>query len=136
MREDADHLPVIQVYNKADILGVPPRVDRADTGMPQRVWLSAASGAGVDALLDAITEFLHMDFVRGTVRLDVSQAKLRALIYRTASVLDERELAEGGWELDLEMGRDEYEGLRKKEDLTIRSEPQVGEPAAGADGHH
>ena len=30
----ADHLPRIQVYNKADILAVPPRVDRAETGMP------------------------------------------------------------------------------------------------------
>ena len=43
----ADRLPLVQVYNKADILGVPPRVDRAETGMPMRVWLSAATGDGM-----------------------------------------------------------------------------------------
>ena len=40
----ADHLPRIQVYNKADILGADSRVDRAETGVPTRVWLSARTG--------------------------------------------------------------------------------------------
>jgi GTP-binding protein HflX len=125
----ADHLPVIQVYNKTDILGTPLRVDRADTGMPRRVWLSAGTGEGVDALLEAITEFLHLDVVRGTVRLDVTQAKLRALIYQNASVVSERLLDEGGWELDLEIDRQEYQNLQKKENLQIESKENGQRPA-------
>jgi GTP-binding protein HflX len=125
----ADHLPVIQVYNKTDILGTPRRVDRADTGMPRRVWLSAGTGEGVDGLLEAITEFLHLDVVRGTVRLDVTQAKLRALIYQKASVVCERLLDEGGWELDLEIDRQEYQDLQKHENLQIESKENGQRPA-------
>ena len=113
----ADHIPIVQVYNKADILGVPPRVDRAETGMPERVWLSAATGDGLDALLSAILEFLHLDVVRGQVRLGVEQARLRALLYDRAKVIGEQLLAEGGWILDVEIDRRGYDELRRGEQL-------------------
>jgi len=115
----ADRLPIVQVYNKADILGVAPRVDRAETGMPKRVWLSAATGEGIDLLLGVITDFLHLDVVCGTVRLTVEQARLRALLYERATVLDERELEQGGWELDVEIDRRGYDDLQRREKLEI-----------------
>jgi GTP-binding protein HflX len=118
----ADKLPLVQVYNKADILGVPPRVDRAETGMPTRVWLSAETGEGVDALLGAITDYLHLDVVCGTVRLSVSQARLRALLYDNATVISERALAEGGWEMDVEIDRRGYQDLLRREDLHFQAD--------------
>jgi GTP-binding protein HflX len=115
----ADHLPVVQVYNKIDILGAESRVDRAETGMPSRVWLSATTGEGVESLLGVISEYLHQEVVRGTVRLGVTQARLRALIYSAGEVLAERELGEGGWEMDIELDRQGYEELRRREDLQL-----------------
>ncbi|NND37653.1 MAG: GTPase HflX [Gammaproteobacteria bacterium] len=120
----ADRLPIVQVYNKADILGVQPRVDRAETGMPKRVWLSAATGEGIDLLISVITEFLHLDVVCGTVRLTVEQARLRAMLYERATVLDERLLEDGGWEMNVEIDRRGYDDLQRLERLEI----------AGADG--
>ncbi len=115
----ADRLPTVQVYNKADILGVPPRVDRAETGMPQRVWLSAATGEGVDILMGVITEYLHLEMVCGTVRLTVDQARLRAMLYDRATVIAERVTDDGGWELNVEMDRRGYRDLQRQEHFEI-----------------
>jgi GTP-binding protein HflX len=121
-------LPLVQVYNKADILGVPPRVDRADTGMPKRVWLSAKTGEGLDALLGVITNYLHVDLLYGTVRLGVSQARLRALLYDSAAVIGERVLAEGGWELDVEIDRKGFQFLQQTENLHFQSGEGMEQP--------
>ncbi|MCC7328952.1 MAG: GTPase HflX [Gammaproteobacteria bacterium] len=125
----AGQLPVIQVFNKADILGREPRVDKSATGMPARVWLSAATGSGVDLLLDAIAEYLHRDVVRGTVRLATSQARLRARLYERSGVRGERPLDDGGWEMDVEMGRADFLELQKSEGLHLLSTAGAAAPA-------
>jgi GTP-binding protein HflX len=119
----AGHLPVIQVYNKVDMIGVEPRLDRSETGLPWRVWLSAATGAGIDVLLSSIAEYLHRDVVRGTIRLAVSQARLRALLYQRAGVRNERILDDGGWEIELAMDRAEFLDLQRLEDIHIQVPP-------------
>ena len=118
-RIGADKLPAIQVYNKADILGTEPRVDRSETGEVRRIWLSAHTGEGMDLLLESVAEFLHQDRVRGTVQLDVTQARLRALLYEQARIYAERMQDDGGWELDLEIDRRRYDRLRQQESLSI-----------------
>ncbi|SVB15570.1 uncharacterized protein METZ01_LOCUS168424, partial [marine metagenome] len=129
-RIGADHLPIIQVYNKADILAVPPRIDRAETGMPERVWVSARTGEGVESLLAAMAEFLHKERVRGTVRLKVSQAKLRGFLYDRGKVLAERAQNDGGWEMDIEMDRRRFAHLRRHEKFHFSSEIGGCETAA------
>ncbi len=52
----ADAIPQIQVWNKIDLTGVPPGLDRDEYGKICRVCLSAKSGAGLDFLRDALTE--------------------------------------------------------------------------------
>ena len=117
----ADKIPLVQVYNKADILDVPPRIDRAESGLPRRVWLSATTGAGLDILLNVITDYLRLDVVSGTVMLSVSESRLRALLYERATVVSERVLSEGGWEIDVEMDRRAYQDLKTNENLRIRA---------------
>lgn len=114
----ADGLPVIHVYNKADILDAPPRVDRAETGMPQRVWVSAATGAGIDLLLAAVAEFLFKERVRGLVRLDVDQARLRARLFDVGKIWTEVCTEDGGWELDVELDRRDFDQLAARENLS------------------
>ena len=120
----ADGLPVIHIYNKADILGVPPRIDRAETGMPVRVWLSAETGEGIDLLLSAISEYLFQDRVRGIIKLGVAEARLRALVYSTGQILDEQPLEDGGWQLQVEFERRDYEQLRSREELRFYEDPE------------
>lgn len=52
----ASHIPQVLVMNKIDMTGLPPRVDRDEYGKIARIWLSAASGAGMDLLRMALRE--------------------------------------------------------------------------------
>jgi GTP-binding protein HflX len=126
----ADHLPRVQVYNKADILDIEPRVDRAETGMPTRVWLSSRTGLGVDALLGVIAEYLHVALLKCTVELTAAEARLRARLYEMGAIVAERSREDGGWELDLELDRRGFEDLNRRERLHVLSGQVVSEPAA------
>jgi GTP-binding protein HflX len=116
----ADHLPRVLVYNKADILALPPRVDRAETGQATRVWLSSRTGAGTDLLLEVIAEYLHTAVVRCTVDIGVQDARLRALLYARGAIAGERARDDGGWQVDLELERRAFDELLRREHLTLR----------------
>lgn len=121
----ADQTPRIQVYNKTDILGAQPRVDRDAMGLPARVWLSSQTGDGVSSLLEVIAEHLHVAFVQCTVELDAAEARLRASFYAMGAVVNERLRDDGIWELDLRMGRRDYEDLSRREHLRVLPGPAV-----------
>ncbi|MBI3479040.1 MAG: GTPase HflX [Nitrosomonadales bacterium] len=53
---DAGDIPQVLVFNKIDLLDVPPSVQRDDYGRIARVFLSAKSGAGLDGLRLALME--------------------------------------------------------------------------------
>jgi len=53
---DAADIPQVMVFNKIDLLDVPPSVQRDDYGRITRVFLSAKSGAGLDGLRLALVE--------------------------------------------------------------------------------
>jgi len=125
----ADHLPLVKVYNKADIIESPPRVDRADTGRALAVWLSAATGDGIESLREVIGEYLQQEMVRGTVLLGCEQGRLRSLLYDSGQVLEERPLDEGGWELDVELDRRGFDNLRKRENLRFLDPPTHSQTA-------
>ncbi len=52
----AADIPQVLVFNKIDLLDVPPSVQRDDYGRIARVFLSARSGAGLDGLRLALAE--------------------------------------------------------------------------------
>jgi len=53
---DAAEIPQVLVFNKIDLLDVPPSVLRDEYGRISRVFLSAKSGAGLDGLRLALME--------------------------------------------------------------------------------
>ncbi len=53
---DAAGIPQVLVFNKIDLLDVPPSVERDEYGRICRVFLSAKSGAGLEGLRLALTE--------------------------------------------------------------------------------
>jgi GTP-binding protein HflX len=52
----AAHLPQLIIMNKIDLAGLPPRVDRDEYGKIARVWVSAATGSGIDLVRLALSE--------------------------------------------------------------------------------
>ncbi len=50
----AAEVPRIEVYNKIDLTDLPPRSEVDPYGRISRVWLSASSGSGIEALREAV----------------------------------------------------------------------------------
>ena len=118
---EADTVPQIEVYNKLDLLpGHIPRIDRDMDGRAKRVWVSAATGAGMDLLHEAIAERLHelakndsstastaAMRIRRRLYLGADAGKLRAQLYARDVVVGEQ-TTEDGWVLDVEIWEDEW----------------------------
>jgi GTP-binding protein HflX len=86
----ADQVAVLEVYNKIDLLdGVEPRIERGIDGKPQRVWLSAVSGAGVELVHQAVAELLGDEVVDQTLHLAPNEGALRAQLYAQGAVQQE-----------------------------------------------
>ena len=63
----ADHIPQILVWNKIDVAGLVPSVERDEYDKIRRVFISAQAGDGLALLREAIAEFAQMNAVE---RLD------------------------------------------------------------------
>ncbi|MEN9772634.1 MAG: GTP-binding protein hflX [Pseudomonadota bacterium] len=50
----AADVPRVEVFNKIDLMGLAPRTEIDPYGRIRRVWLSAASGQGLDAVREAV----------------------------------------------------------------------------------
>ncbi|UCE88754.1 MAG: GTPase HflX [Pseudomonadota bacterium] len=133
----ARDLRQLEVYNKIDMIpGARPRLDRDSDGRPRRVWMSAATGEGLDLLLEALAELLRPTSVHQRLFLPPEAGRLRALIYRDGQVLDEQIADGGGWTLDVVMARHDWDALCKREGLethVIREERPL-RLAAGGEG--
>ena len=121
----AGGVPQLMVFNKIDVLNanipvgedqepgipgpifhkIPPRIDRDAEGAPTAVWLSAASGAGLDLLRQAISERLAGTRVQAELRLPPRAGRLRARLIELGAVKSER-YDEEGWCLDIDAPRE------------------------------
>ena len=81
----AEGIPQLQVFNKLDLLEQAPRLERNAEGRPERVWLSAATGAGIELLLQAIAELVGQDMVSEELA-GPGQGGLRAAFYSMGAV--------------------------------------------------
>jgi GTP-binding protein HflX len=110
----ADQIPQLQVYNKLDLLQQAPRIDRDAAGKPERVWLSAATGAGTELLLQAVSELVGSDMVTEELALEPCQGGLRAALYRLGAVEAEDYGDDGTAHLSVRLPRADWNRLMKK----------------------
>ncbi|MEO5702518.1 MAG: ribosome rescue GTPase HflX [Gammaproteobacteria bacterium] len=142
----AETVRQIEIYNKIDLLdGGQPRLERDELGRVQRIWLSAVSGAGLDLLRTALTEYLQehdavldgseslhslelsngqprragavRPSVRQSVRLLPTEGRLRAKLFNMGAVRDEHLSADGDWILEVELQPHSLAHLRDEADV-------------------
>ena len=101
---DAGDLPQLQVMNKIDLTGAEPRIDRDAAGKPVRVWLSAATGAGVNLLREALGELLGGERIRSPLHLPLTAGRLHARLIAVGAISAEQ-VDEHGWQLDIDAPR-------------------------------
>lgn len=111
----ADEVPVLLVCNKIDkLVDVVPRIERNDEGVPVRVYLSAQTGAGLDLLLQALSERLSQSVVQYTLRLPPDQGRLRGLLYGMNAVTGEHYTDGGDAELTVRLPEADWNALLKR----------------------
>ncbi|QQE88192.1 ribosome rescue GTPase HflX [Azotobacter chroococcum] len=114
----ADSLPILEVYNKLDLLeGMEPQIQRDADGKPQRVWVSARDGRGLDLLRQAIAELLGDDLFVGTLRLPQGLGRLRAQFFALGAVRSETHDEDGGSLLAVRLPRIDLNRLVSREGL-------------------
>lgn len=103
-------IPVIQVFNKIDLQeGWQPKIDYAEDSC--KVWLSAASGLGLDLLKEAIASQLHGVILTEEVLIKPAQARLRSQLYQLGSVLTESTTDDGDWLLKIRITKAQKQRL-------------------------
>ena len=110
----AQDIPQLQVFNKLDLLEQPARIDRNADGLPERVWLSAATGEGTELLLQAVAELVGEDMVNEELSLEPDQGGLRAALYRLGAVKAEDYGEDGVAHLSVRLPRADWNRLMKK----------------------
>jgi GTP-binding protein HflX len=93
----AEHVPQIEVYNKIDLNEGLLARQSSEPGQQTRVWLSAKSGAGVEALREIISKNVWADNDMHRLHLPASAGKLRASLYEHGAVHEESIHDAGGW---------------------------------------
>jgi GTP-binding protein HflX len=112
----AGELPLIEVFNKIDLIDeTVPVIDRDANGAIKRVWVSAQDGAGIDQLCGALEELFRQEQVHRTVQLRPTDGRLRALLFEHGQVISDRADEKGGWKMEVEMARRDFEQLLRHE---------------------
>jgi GTP-binding protein HflX len=113
----AGAVPQLEVYNKIDRLGEAARIERDEAGVVRRVWVSAATGAGLDLLREALAERFGTRLLRVTLELAPRHGRARAELYRQDAVLGEQVTDDGGWRLEVELDERALEALCRREGI-------------------
>ncbi|GGJ97413.1 ribosome rescue GTPase HflX [Pseudomonas matsuisoli] len=114
----ARELPMLEVYNKLDLLeGVEPHIQRDEEGIPRRVWVSAQTGLGLDLIRQAVVELLGEDMFAATLRIPQTLARLRSQLFALGAVRDESHDEQGDTLLVVRLPRVELNRLVSREGL-------------------
>ena len=116
---DADKVPMLEVYNKIDLLdNVDPHIQRDEHGKPIRVWISAQKQQGIALLQQAIAELLEEEIYIATVRLDQQQSRVRGKLFDLNAVQQETHADDGASILELRVAKMELDQLLSREGIT------------------
>jgi GTP-binding protein HflX len=101
---------IVQVFNKIDLLeGCEAKAECDEDS--SNVWVSAATGAGLDLLRETIATQLHGVVIDEEIELTATDAKLRANLYALGAVLSETPTDSGGWRIHIHMSQAEKKRL-------------------------
>ena len=114
----ADEIPVLEVFNKIDLMGDrPAQVERDEKGKPVRVWLSAKDSKGLDLLSSCLSELLSDDILQERITLKPHWGWLRSQLYKQQAVLNEDCSEAGESILEIRIPKKDLRQLLKKAEI-------------------
>lgn len=97
----ANEIPQLLVYNKVDLVGEKPRIERNYRGEPSRVWLSSVTGDGTKLLLEAIAERIGEQVIETSITIRPEDGRIRARFFELGAVMSEQPCEDGSVEMHL-----------------------------------
>lgn len=113
----AQSIPQITVFNKIDLTGEAPRLERDATGEVSRAWVSARRGDGMDLLQQALADRFRRHRRHYLLSLPPEAGRLRASLFEHFDVVRETAPDTGGWILELAMEPAQFAWLRQQRDF-------------------
>lgn len=123
----AGEIRELLVFNKIDLSGDKPRTILGADGVATQAWAAAASGAGLDALREAMAHAVRPNQVRRTFHLQLQAAAVRSDLYRRNAVRAERQCDDGSWEMEVELDSNEVAKLSGAKGVTLVETPRSRE---------
>jgi len=112
--------PTLQVFNKIDLLpGQLPRIDRDETGLPWRVWVSAKNNQGLELISQAMGELLSRTQFEEIIEIEPKDGQLRALLYAHQAVLSESVAENGNIVLDVRLEKDDLQKILSRVGIPV-----------------
>ncbi|XID74437.1 ribosome rescue GTPase HflX [Alkanindiges sp. WGS2144] len=121
LKEIGNNVPVLRVYNKIDLSGDEPRLTEEKPNQPERVYVSAYSGAGLDLLQQAVQTCLMGQLNEFELTLPASAGKLRNQLYQLNVVRHEENLDNGCSLLKVHLAKDQLQQLIGKAQLSVHN---------------
>jgi GTP-binding protein HflX len=119
----AGEIRELLVFNKVDLVAAEPRVVLGADGVASQAWVSAATGAGLELLRDALAHAVRPNQVCRTLHLDLPAAAVRSDLYRRNAVRAERQCDDGSWELNVELDASEFAKLLGIRGVSLMDNP-------------
>lgn len=108
----ADDVPRLQVFNKIDLReDETARIERDDSGVAVRVYVSAQTGAGLDLLKAAIAERIRPGLPEFLILVPPHAARLRAQLFELRAVRREQVEEDGSVQLTVSLAYERLRGL-------------------------
>ncbi len=120
----AEKVPQIAVYNKIDrSIGTTAHVEKDADGNTARIYLSAATGEGLEQLRQVLINWLSVKHRSYSLHLPPSASRLRARLYELGAVVDERITEDGASDIDIRIEPQYLESLRKQREFAALLPP-------------
>ncbi|PZT86542.1 MAG: GTPase HflX [Acinetobacter sp.] len=120
LKEIGADAPVLRVYNKIDLSGDEPKIIYAEPHLPDRVYVSAHSGQGLDLLKQAVQECLMGQLQNFELILKPAYGKLRTQLYALNVIQSEHYDDEGNLHLKVSIAPHKLEQLIRQAHLPLQ----------------
>jgi GTP-binding protein HflX len=104
-------IPQLEVFNKIDRLDEAARVETDARGAPKRVYVSAATGEGIDALRAVLADACYADTITGVLRVPAAAGRLRSQLFDLGAIARERYTDNGDMLLSVTAPQSDLERL-------------------------
>ena len=108
-------IPQLTVFNKIDLSGEAPRTATDAAGQPNRVWLSAQTGAGIGELQEALSTFFRRDRRLYRFRLPPESGRLRSILHERFEVQGESALEDGTMDMAVALNSAQYDWFTQQD---------------------